>query len=750
MEQNETDMPKSEDEKKSNNYYNYKSFDYSSDSKKTILVVDDVLANRRILSKILKVDGFEIVEAENGKVAFDIISDANYNISIMLLDLTMPVMNGYELLDKMKESGMLSTVPVIVTTVGDNSNTEIKSLECGATDFITKPYNADIVRHRVKSILRLCENIELLNRVEIDRLTGVYSREFFYRHAQDILNKNPDQLYDIVCSNIENFKMINAKYGMPVGDKLLRCIADHNKECIGKDGVCGRIGPDSFVVLRKRNNLRTQEEIGAIYTETFKNAPVKNFVMQYGVYQIENREISVSTMCDLAQIALVSIKHKYGIYYAVYDDSMRQKIMLEHQLSNYMEQALVQKQFLVYLQPKHNIKTGAISGAEALVRWIHPELGFISPGDFIPLFERNGFITKLDRYIWNEVCALLQRWLKEGRKVLPISVNASRADFESKTLTEKICKMVDSYNVPHELIHFEVTESAYTDNPQQIINAVSTLRAMGFLIEMDDFGSGYSSLNMLSELPIDLLKLDMQFVQKGKGAQVGNKRSILSFIVSLSKWLQLPTIAEGVETKEEVEMLKSMGCNYIQGYYFAKPMPVAEFEKYMTEHENNNSDLSADNDIPKESVKETDSTNKPLVLIVEDIESNQTLMKSILALYYSTAIACNGKEAYQYIQEHHGEISCIALDLLMPVMDGFQLLDLMRMDGSLDEIPVIITSEAGADSELRALRLGADSFVAKPYDSEILLHHVKKAINERNFRKLRLHPNPESENQIFN
>ena len=335
-------------------------------SKKTILVVDDVRVNRNILIKILKRDGFETAAAENGKEALDILLRGEPQIALVLLDLTMPVMSGYDLLDEMKKEGILTSVPVIVTTGSDKTNNEVRSLEHGATDFITKPYNPDVVCHRVRGILRLCENAALLNRLETDRLTGVYSREFFYSYAQAMIEEHPDEQYEILCSNIENFKLINAKYGIEVGDELLKYIARHNMECVGQDGVCGRLGADSFVALRKRQPYRAQEEVGKELSLIFKDAPVKNFVIQYGLCPVEKTEKSVSSMCDCAQLALGSIKHKYGTYYAVYDDSMRQKMLREHQLSDNMEQALSEKQFVVYLQPEHDIETGAVAGAEAL------------------------------------------------------------------------------------------------------------------------------------------------------------------------------------------------------------------------------------------------------------------------------------------------------------------------------------------------------------------------------------------------
>lgn len=697
--------------------------------KKVILVVDDNKINSNILSEILVKEDYDVLQAENGREALDILTSDSSNVSLMLLDLSMPVMNGYELLDEMNERGIINSVPVIATTGTENSSAEIKCLEAGASDFLTKPYNAELVRHRVKSLLRLFENAAFINQLKTDALTGVLSKEFFYRHVAAVLEENPDEEYEIVCSNIENFKVINAKYGTEVGDKLLCCIADHNKACVGTSGLCGRIGADVFAVLRKKRELRSQEEIGKLFEETFKDAPVKNFLIQYGVYPVTDRSIRVATMCDCAQLAITSIKHKFGMYYAVYDDSISENLMREHQLNNYREQALVEKQFVVYLQPKHNTRTHEIAGAEALVRWIHPELGFISPGEFVPLFENDGFISKLDQYVWEEVCRILYRWQAEGRKLIPISVNASRSDFLQENLIDGICEMVERYDIPAEMIHFEVTESAYTDNPQQIISAVSALRSFGFKIEMDDFGSGYSSLNMLSELPIDILKLDMNFMKSSGCAIPGGKRSILSFIVSLSKWMQLPTIAEGVETEDEVALLHAMGCDFIQGYYFAKPMPVSEFEDYVESYAEKCSRSVQGGEHAGSSAADNADMDKALVLVVDDIETNCETLRQILSPKYKVATACNGEEAYTFIKKNVAELSCITLDLLMPVMDGFQLLDKLRGEGILDKIPVIITSEAGADSELRALHLGADDFVAKPYNAELILHHVKRAVD---------------------
>lgn len=577
--------------------------------KRTILIVDDSLLNRKILSKILSQNEYNVIEAENGLIALNILEKNDKNISLVLLDISMPVMDGFALLDKLSENGLISSIPVIITTGNDENNAEIKSLTMGASDFLTKPYNPDIVIHRIKNIFRLYDNAFLINRLETDSLTGVYNRAAFFRHVEEKLQSNPNDSFEIVCCDIENFKIINAKFGVKNGDSLLKFVAKNNIFITSQDNILGRLGGDNFVLLRKSSPIHSDLEIKELYNTTYSKAPVSNFIIKFGIYPISNKQLSVDTMCNCARIALSSIKYKYGIYYAVYDDSMGKKMERDQLLSEYMEQALVEKQFKVYLQPKHDVKTGLVFGAEALVRWIHPKLGFISPGEFIPLFEQNGFITKLDKYVWEEVCHIIQKWIQEKIEPIPISINISRIDFTASDVPKTINDLVTSHNIPHDIFHLEITESAYSKNQEQIISDVKTLRDMGFLIEMDDFGSGYSSLNMLAELPIDYLKLDMKFIQNKNEIFFNSKLNILSFIIILSKWLQYPTIAEGVESESEVDLLKSMGCNYIQGYFYAKPMNTDDFEIYLMKNRNENKYQKIDKDNYHSTMKD-DPKNK--------------------------------------------------------------------------------------------------------------------------------------------
>lgn len=550
--------------------------------KRKILIVEDQEINRIILCNILE-DDYDLLQACNGLEALNLLRSCKEDISLILLDLTMPVMDGYEFLDNLKKDPLMSAVPVIITTSKDSAEDEIRCLANGASDFVTKPYNPEVVRHRIASIIHLRESSAMLNMLEYDQLTGLYSREFFYQRVARVLEQEPDKQYDIICSDIENFKLVNERSGEGMGDELLRYVANLLRSHLGSNDLCARIRGDVFALLVEHDENDLEQTVEQQVKNGYPNCPVPNLIIKYGIYENVNRRLPISVMCDRALLALRRIKNQYGKYIARYDDSLRLALLREQQILDSMEQALDEHQFKVYFQPKHEILTGSIIGAEALVRWNHPQFGFMSPGEFIPLFERNGFISKLDSYVWNETCRFMRNWIDRELPIVPISVNLSRADFDIPNLADHIYSLTDGYNLDHSLLHLEITESAYTDNPQQIISTIHELRTMGFKIEMDDFGSGYSSLNMLSELPIDVLKMDMHFIQQKATEQ---NRSILNFIVSLSKWLNLITIAEGVETREQMEYLKSIGCCYVQGYYYAKPMPATEFEEYLckTDH----------------------------------------------------------------------------------------------------------------------------------------------------------------------
>lgn len=285
-------------------------------------------------------------------------------------------------------------------------------------------------------------------------------------------------------------------------------------------------------------------------------------------------------MCDRAIWAVESIKGLYNHYYAIYNDTVREKMLRENELVETMVSALKEKEFVLYFQPKYCLNYHYIVGAEALVRWIHPEMGFLTPGEFIPLFEKNGFIHYLDQYVWEMACEYIRTWKDNGYPALPISVNVSRADFYMTDLVEVFCDLIGKYQIESSLLHLEITESAYiSDSSDRIIDTVARLREHGFIVEMDDFGSGYSSLNMFSQMTADVLKLDMGFISNELAKPM--EQSILSDVINMAHRMHLNVVAEGVETSGQMVRLRQIGCDYAQGFYFAKPMPSDEFEQIM-------------------------------------------------------------------------------------------------------------------------------------------------------------------------
>ena len=539
-------------------------------SGRKILVIEDNEINREILTEILS-DMYTVITAENGNEGFEILSEYAEDIAVIITNLEMPVCNGYEFLEHFSSVRQYSAIPVLVVTTTNQTEAEIKCLQLGATDFIVKPYNREVVRNRVKSLARLKESSAMLNALEKDNLTGLYTKEFFIRYAQEKIDCNPDKKYCIVCSDIENFKVINDKYGLKTGDDILIYISDQIKKNFPGIIFGGRINGDIFAFLQETDEISYPDKETIEYIS--KHAPVISVSVKFGIYPAECGR-SVQHMTDRAVMAINQIKNVYGKYVAVYDNKIREGLMKQQQIIDNMQDALEKRQFKVYYQPKHEISSDKTSGAEALVRWIHPVLGFMNPGLFIDIFEKNGFITQLDEYVWNEVCSSMARWRNSGIDIVPVSINVSRRDFEKDDLAEEIINLVDSYSLPHDYLHIEVTESAYSDNPKKIEKTIEKLHDAGFIIELDDFGTGYSSLAVLNSMKLDILKLDMSLIKQDISS---SDRSTLVFAIKLAQMLGLKTVAEGVENSEQCERVKSLGCDYIQGYFYSRPVPEEEF-----------------------------------------------------------------------------------------------------------------------------------------------------------------------------
>ncbi|MEG1931207.1 MAG: EAL domain-containing protein [Anaerovorax sp.] len=568
--------------------------------KETMLVVDDVEMNREMLKSIF--EDFNIIEAVNGEEALEKMRAFKIDISVVLLDIVMPLKDGLEVLSEMQFDDEINGIPVIITSGANEIEHGLKAIELGAMDYVTKPIEPALVKLRVASALQKRDNErlrvqnqyllvqreeELRHQEEMryitehDALTGIYNRAVFYREVQRLITENEKNEYMIISFDVERFKIINELFGFQEGDRLLCYIAEKMRNYASPDEVFCRMDGDNFALCTRNCPKRIEkilEEVErdmAAYTLPFEVEIV------LGCYVIRDKELSVETMLDRAVMVKRSIKGKYQKHIAFYDDELRQALLHEQQIVSQMENALQDGQFKVYLQAQYNYTTGALIGSEALVRWIHPEKGMIPPIEFIPIFERNGFILRLDEYMWEESCKCIRKWLDLKMVALPISVNISRMDIYNETLCNVIYGLIEKYHISPDYLRLEITESAYVQNPKQLIEAVESLRNHGFTVEIDDFGSGYSSLNTLKDLQVDVLKLDMKFLEdKGKSDR---RDRILYHVINMAKSLGLKVIAEGVETKEQADFLLSIGCELMQGYYFAKPVPVEDFEKLLGE-----------------------------------------------------------------------------------------------------------------------------------------------------------------------
>lgn len=677
-------------------------------SQKKILVVEDNAINREMLRAILSAE-YEVLEAKNGKEALEVLNEFGENISLILLDIVMPVMDGYTFLSVVKENSAYSAIPVIVTTQSDGESDEVTALSHGAADFVAKPYKPQIILHRVASIINLRETAAMINLIQYDRLTGLYSKEFFYQRVKEILIRNPDREYDIVCSDIENFKLVNDAFGIPAGDRLLCDVAALYKDRVGNRGICGRFNADQFACLLEHRWTYTNDLFLEALNQINELTNARNVVMKWGIYRVKGRSASVEQMCDRALLAAQSIKGQYGKYFAEYNDELRNKLLREQAITDEMEQALEQGQFEIYLQPKYRIKDDSLAGGEALVRWNHPKWGIQSPAEFIPLFEKNGFITKLDQYVWDKTCRVLHEWEDKGYPELSVSVNVSRADIYHADLVGILVHTVKKYGLPPSRLHLEITESAYTENPKQIIDTVNNLREQGFVIEMDDFGSGYSSLNMLNDMPIDVLKLDMKFIQNETAKPVN--QGILRFIMGLARWMNLSVVAEGVETGEQLERLREIGCDFVQGYFFAKPMPCAEFESLMVPQ----------GGLARQSVSEMGREKQVLLVADENEEYRERVRKTFEARY--EVIECSdGAEALEKVAECNRQVTAVILSL--ELSDGFSALEALRIENCVWNIPVIGTGAADPEVEEMALEQGAADYAAKPHTMKSLWKRV--------------------------
>ena len=546
-------------------------------SKRTVLIVEDELVNQQLLGFILR-GSYNVIFAKNGQEAIDILHSGEYRVSMILLDILMPVMDGITFLRLAAEDERIRSIPIIVLT--SDNEMELEAFQLGAMDFIKKPYDMpDIILARVRRIIEFVEDREIIKDVEHDPLTRLYNRSFFFEYTRRLMDSEKDRSFDMLAVDVDRFRIANEVYGRAFGDQVLCALADGIREILQEQmGIGCRADADLFYILLEHGTDLNDilERIRSCVRDGEHQSILR---IRMGAYCQIGAEHPVSWYAEAAGSACDSIRGNYQTDVMVYDEALHQRELMNERLIADVDTAIEERQFIVYFQPKYAVQGDrpVLVSAEALVRWIHPELGFVSPGAFIPLFEENGLISKVDNYVWREAARQLCVWKKQYGLNLQVSVNVSRKDLFNGSLCDQLKDIVSENGLTVDDLVLEVTESAYSQDTAQMLQAVKSLRDAGFKIEMDDFGSGYSSLNMLCLMPIDALKIDMKFVRNIVSSKTGYR--IVELVVEMARALNVPTIVEGVEDQEQYELVRRVGCDVVQGYYFSKPVDAAGFEK---------------------------------------------------------------------------------------------------------------------------------------------------------------------------
>ena len=687
-----------------------------------ILIVEDVAVYAKMAEDIFKED-YLVCVADCGEKAVEMLENG-LQVSVILLDLIMPGMNGFDFLAYLKTKPEFGGIPVIINTAEGEEKNLLHALELGAIDFITKPYNPEIVKGKVNNVLakivqendrlrsRLKEKdfqlqaiadtmpggiaiYEITDKVKIvyyndgycrllgyvpeeyrktkdgmdvldavhpddiaglkeklkqavkqqdsldytyrvqhksgiykylhisampyykdnsvfanavlidvsseikavnnfkrtaedlryqsrhDRLTGIYNHQAFYSETEKLIKLHPDREFVLVYLDINHFKVVNDLLGMEMADEILIKIANSMLEHVNQIGcaTCCRNNTDRFTFCIPVEHFDPDKLTSYKIIEDERISFRYRISFTYGIYYITDPTVPIMQMCDRAALAMSGIKGKANYYYVVYDEKMREKMITEQQIVSEMRKALRNREFQVYLQPIYSGKDNKVVSAEALVRWIHPQKGIIPPGDFIPLFEKNGFVVDVDRFVRTEIMNLIAKRTEEGKAMVPVSVNISRVNFYNENFCVELVDSIAKNHIDNSMIKFEITESAYTENPDQVLNVVEELKNHHLKVMMDDFGSGYSSLNMLKEIPVDILKIDMRFLQDLETSD--RAANIVGSVIEMSRKLDIEVVAEGVETKGQRDFLMENGCDSIQGYYYSRPLPIDEFLKLL-------------------------------------------------------------------------------------------------------------------------------------------------------------------------
>ena len=543
--------------------------------KRKILIVENDEFNLKSLISLLA-DRYEIITACDGKIGLRLLEENYKDLALVLMNIQIPVLSGFDFLRKVQEDPFLSLIPIIVMTASDAPKTEVVCLNLGAADYIRKPYHAELIKKRLENVIRLRESSVSLREIEKDSLTGLYTEQAFFHYSRRIMQFRSDKKMHVIIGRIKDFELIISIYGRKKANELLCYMASiYNKKF--KYGLLAKKGKASYLCLLSDDYKLDHQRMDNVINEFTENAPIKGIRIKYGIYKNIDKNLPITTICDYASMAAETVMEDYNHDYAYYTDELAQKRIYNQMIENCFTDALKNKEFMIYYQPKIDVITEKVIGAEALVRWQRTDGSMISPENFIPIYEKNGQIQKLDAYIFGQVCRLQKRILDESKKLLSVSVNLSRSSILCEEIVEQYTKIVRENDIPITCVPLEITESASVYG-QKVVKVAERLLQSGFKLHIDDFGSGYSSMESLSRLPFSVLKIDKSLIDHICETRV---EILVNHIIKLSKDLNMRVLAEGVETKEQLDILRKIKCDEIQGFYYARPMPEVEFVEYV-------------------------------------------------------------------------------------------------------------------------------------------------------------------------
>jgi len=572
-----------------------------------ILLVDDDPMIRMLVRESLLQRGFAVEEAEDGESALDALKECHPDA--ILLDVLMPGIDGFEVCTALRKLPQGEHIPVMMMTGLDDLESINHAFEAGATDFITKPINYAILGHRVRYLLRTMQAFEGLRKSKkeihhlafYDALTNLPNRRLFSDRLHQVVEsaRRTNALAGVLFLDLDNFKRINDSFGHSIGDKLLQTVASQIINCLRRsDSVCrdfdeegvpvARLGGDEFTVLL--NHLDKAEDAARVARRILDAVSVPFLLGSEDVVVTPSIGISifpydgndVEELVKNADTAMFHAKDQGRNNYQFYTNSMSTSAYERFSLEAALRKALAHEQFRVHYQPKIDLPTGKVVGLEALIRWEHPDMGLISPADFIPLAEDTGLIVPIGEWVMRTVCSRMSRWQKAGHEPLRIAVNLSACQFRQTALNEMVKRALQDAAVDPRWLELELTESVIMDDIQTSSIVLRSLKEMGVRISMDDFGTGYSSLSMLKRLPLDTLKIDQSFVRDI--TTDADDAAIIDAIISLAHSLRLRVIAEGVETPEQLAFLRDRGCDEVQGYLYSRPMDADAIECWLREY----------------------------------------------------------------------------------------------------------------------------------------------------------------------